>query len=346
MLLGRSKGTRTKLPPDTISYMSDERKLSRRRLRARVLVGHTAYVAAVAFSPDGNLLASGSEDGTIRFWNWQTGKLLRTLKGHRFFVNSVAFSPDGKILVGGSGQSFESGEVRLWSAQTGGLERVLVEACNRVDQVVFSPDGKKIGVVTGSGSGPREPIVPEARLLDAKTGKVAWTVMGVNWIAFSPDGKTVAGGRPDSAIGLYGVRTGTLKRRLSVGSGNVLSVAFSSDGKMLTSGSLECENGRSYGAVKIWDIRLGAGKRTLQGHQNAVTFVTFSPADRLLASSGLDGAVRLWNVRTGQLKTTLKIIVPKWSAVLQCAFSPDGKTLASGGQEGKVRLWDVSRLRV
>jgi WD40 repeat protein len=260
-------------------------------------------------------------------------------------VNSVAFSPDGIRLACGSGQSFELGDVRLWNCKTGEVERVLVERCNRVDLVLFSPDGKKIGVVTGRGSGPREPIVPEARLLDAKTGKVAWTVMGVNWIAFSPDGKTVAGGRPDSAIGLYGVRTGKLKRRLPACSGNVLSVAFSSDGEMLASGSLESERGRSYGAVKIWDTRLGAVRQKIKAHRDEATFVTFSPAGSMLASGGLDDTVKLWDVRTGELMRTFKIAVPKWSGVLQCAFSPDGKMLASGSQDGKVRLWDVGGLK-
>jgi len=307
-------------------------------------VGHTAYAAAVAFSADGKVLASGSEDRTIKLWDWQSGGLLRTLTGHPYSVNSVAFSPDGTGLACGSGQSFELGEVRLWNCQAGEVERVLVERCNRVDLVLFSPDGKKIGVVTGSGSGPREPIAPEARLLHAKTGKVLWTLTDVNWIAFSPDGKTVAGGRPDSAIGLYGARTGKLQRRLPAGSGNILSVAFSADGEMLASGSLESEKVRSYGAVKIWDMRLGAVQQKLNAHREEATFVTFSPAGGVLASGGLDDTVKLWNVRTGELMRTLKIAVPKWSGVLQCAFSPDGKMLASGSQDGKVRLWDVSGL--
>jgi WD40 repeat protein len=307
-------------------------------------VGHTAYVAAVAFSPEGKVLASGSEDRTVKLWDWQSGGLLRTLAGHPYSVNSVACSPAGTRLACGSGQSFEVGEVRLWDCQTGEMERVLVEGCNRVDLVLFSPDGKQIGVVTGSGSGPREPIVPEARLLDAKTGKVLWTVTGVNWIAFSPDGKAVAGGRPDSAIGLYGVRTGKLRRCLPAGPGNVLAVAIASDGEKLASGSLESEQGRSYGAVKIWDMRLGAVQRNLKAHRDAATFVTFSPAGGVLASGGLDDTVKLWNVRTGELKRTLEIAVPKWSGVLQCAFSPDGKTLASGSQDGTIRLWDVSGL--
>src|SRR5262249_11676729 len=129
------------------------------------------------------------------------------------------------------------------------------------------------------------------------------------------------------------------------GSGNVLSVAFSADGKMLANGSVESEQGMTYGAVRIWDTRLAAERQKLKAYRDAATFVTFSPAGSVLASGGLDDTMKLWNVRTGELMRTVKIAVPKWSGVLQCVFSPDGKTLASGSQDGKVRLWDVSGLK-
>ena len=109
-----------------------------------VQTGHTGDISSIAYSPDGKLVASGSFDNTIKLWDVETGKELRTFYGHTGKVMSVAFSPDGKLLASG-GSDFV---IRLWDVSTGKQAKVLEYHSNSVNAVRFSPDGKTI--VSGS----------------------------------------------------------------------------------------------------------------------------------------------------------------------------------------------------
>ncbi len=289
----------------------------------KLLITLRGYTGSVAFSPDGKTLASGSDDQTVCLWEVSSGKLLITLQGHTGIVRSVAFSPDGKTLASGSRDQ----TIRLWEVSLGRCLSVLRGHTGIVRSVTFSPDGKTLA----SGSDDRT-----VRLWEVGSGKLLATLQGhtnsVRSVAFNPDGKTLASGSYDQTVCLWEVSSGKLFTTLQGHTGIVRSVAFSPDGKTLASGSDDR-------AVRLWEVSSEKLLITLQGYTNSVTSVAFSPDGKILASGSDDQTVRLWEVSSGKLLTVLHGH-NHW--IKSIAFSPDGKTLASGSDDRTVRLWEVS----
>ncbi|MGJ5676538.1 MAG: NB-ARC domain-containing protein [Nostochopsis sp.] len=285
------------------------------------LEGHTNWVRSIVFNPDGEILASASDDKTLMLWNTRTGQRLKTLKGHKERVWSVAFSPNGNTLASAS----EDRTVRLWNIHTGECTNILERHVSWVRSVAFSLDGK----ILASGSSDKTVI-----LWNANTGEYLRTLKGhsdrVRSVTFSPDSKILASGSDDHTIRLWNVPNRRYLRTLEGHTHRVRSVAFSPDGNILASASEDYR-------VILWDTHTGQRLQTLSEHTERVWSVTFID-DKVLISSSDDKTVKLWDAHTGQCLKTLQGYTDwAWSIV----FHPEGNILVSGNDDKSLKLWDT-----
>ncbi|KAK4441876.1 hypothetical protein QBC34DRAFT_458153, partial [Podospora aff. communis PSN243] len=238
----------------------------------QTLEGHNYSVSSVAFSPDGQQLASGSGDQTIKIWDTTSGQCLQTLEGHSSWVSSVTFSPDGQQLASGSGDQ----TIKIWDTTSGQCLQTLEGHSNSVWSVTFSPDGQQLA----SGSGDQT-----IKIWDTTSGQCLQTLEGhsysVSSVTFSPDGQQLASGSYDKTIKIWDTASGQCLQTLEGHSSWVLSVAFSPDGQQLASGSYDK-------TIKIWDTASGQCLQTLEGHNDSVWSVAFSPDGQRLASGSDD----------------------------------------------------------
>ncbi|MEH2229387.1 MAG: NB-ARC domain-containing protein [Nostoc sp.] len=307
------------------------------------LQGHTGWIWAVTFSPDGKTLASCSHDWLIRLWDVQSldfelshpanlaevrdanpipGACLNTLRGHSHRVWTIAFSPDGQLLASGS----DDQTIRLWNAQDGTCLAVLQGHTGGVTSVRFSPNGKLLASA-GEDASIRLWNVDRRTTLKTLQGHSRW----VRTVTFSPDGQLLASGSEDGTIRLWQVETGVCFKTLQGHTGWVTSLSFNPNGQTLASSSEDA-------SVRLWNVQDGTCFKLLQGHSSCVWKVAFNPDGQILASGSADLSARLWDVQGG---ICLKTFHGRTNGICSVSFSPDGSTLASGSYDALVRLWDM-----
>ncbi len=295
----------------------------------RIIRAHQNRVTSVAFSPNGQLLASGSDDQTIKLWRISDGTLKDTLAGHTGYVYEVAFSPDDSLLASVS----QDKTVRLWSVIDGTSVGILSDYESGVGAVSFSPDGQILA--SGSDDG-------LVRLRRVSDGAVIWEtkehVSKVQSVAFSADGEMLASGSDDGSVRLWRASDGAPLNTLLGHTSVVWAVTFAP-----TSGHGQLASGGWDDSVRLWRTNDGAYIKTLRALGGAGS-VAFHPlGEFIVGAGGLGDAPKIWIWRISDGALVQELDVKGAQVMRQVSFSPDGSLLASASHDGIVRLWQVQQ---
>jgi len=287
------------------------------------LSGHKHEIFSVAFSPDGNYLASGSFDGTTRIWETKNWSLLHELAGHANWISAVAFSPDGRWLA----TAGLDRRVQIWDLITGANLFSSMEHTKGVLSLVFSPDGKQLA------SGGLDGRILIHQLSDWKNLKtLAPQSGGIAALTYSPDGKyLVSSAYDDTAIRMWDALSGEAGPVLPGHLKEVYALSFSPDGKYLASAGEDR-------MIRLWDMHEKKTISKFAGHSQPIWTLAFSPDGRFLSSGSLgDQSLRFWTVPQGVNTQSLYGIPAKTYAL---SFNPVQPLLASGHNDPDIRIWE------
>lgn len=292
----------------------------------RTLKGHKRQISSISFSPDGQTIASGSRDTMVKLWDAASGNLKQNLDGHQDGVRSLSFSPDGRILASGSSDQ----TIQLHDTVNGKLLYVKSFGGDVIG-LAFSPDGQLLAVASDA-----------LYILDSANGDLKFSISTNDFyalaLAFSPDGKTLAGSVLDETK-LWDTANGNLKQTFAKAADSARSLIFSPDGQTLVGSSF-------HGKIFIWEVADGKLKNTLNANSDKVP-IALSPNGKTLVSGGnehsketlrYDGEIEFWDLTTGNL---IRKFAKQRETITSLSFSPTGRTLAAGNYDGTIGLWNL-----
>jgi WD40 repeat protein len=315
----------------------------------RTIQAHDSPVRRVVISPDGRLIATSAvRDGTVRLWDSETGRKVRTLTGH-FEDDTVccAFNPDGTRIASVGGHFTDQDRLLVHDVATGETLLSLPVATGSAASVAFSPDGREIVVASGLKSATVAGKVERTgwvKVYNAETGEERRPLATINekvdFVAFSPDGTSVMAyvGSQDipgtllNEVRVWDAQSGAVRLRVREHPKLLVSAWYSPDGRAIATCGYDA-------TVRLWDAADGHALAVLRGHRACTNWAAFSPDGRRIASTSDDGSAKIWDVQTGEVLITVRGHRGGFYAV---AFSPDGRRLVTSGNDGAVKIWDAT----
>ncbi len=325
----------------------------------RILEGHGAGVRQVSFSPNGNLLASCSWDRTVRLWDMRGDAKPKVLTGHTSFVSAVSFSADGKRLASASGDS----TIKVWDVESGNELTSLFGYTKYVTPHAFGQDDKTL--VTAIDNLMHVWDLTKGR----KLGAIQAHIGDINLMVFSPNKKLLAT-TDETHINIEQfaemtklLATNELVAKYIPWLPRLMKIDTLPD--LDSSNKSQCSDME----IKLWDMETRTPVQILRGHTSEISLLAFNPKGEILASSGGDGNIKIWDVKTGKEQFTFtvgkrnaeeelgigKVLQAldqlagcgsrsrseKGISVISIAFSPAGDVLASIDEDGNIKLWNV-----
>ena len=308
------------------------------KLETVVQKGHNAAVKAVAISPDGKYIATGSRDKSAKVWDVESGRELRSYLGHQHTVNGVEFSPDGKLLATSSADN----TAKLWDVLTGKELFSTPDDKEYLTDVAISPNGQYL-VCGGYGDsaqvweiGSKSLVVKIPVSADKGSG------YGIN-IAFSPDGKWLAFGEDNKTANVYATNnwklTYTFKPEQGWCGGCGTMVSFSPDSKLLARQGLNS-------SVEVFDLQTGKSVKTYGDEFKQIAGVAFSPDGKTLMAAG-DMQILQWDVQSK--KSKIKFTTSDKDDVNEAIYSTDGKLILTASNDNTATAWqslDSAKVKV
>lgn len=301
------------------------------------VTGHTADVVTTAAAPNGQFVATGSADMSVRFWNPQNANILRNLTGHTAPVTDVAIRPDSGQAVSAD----DAGELRFWNAGNGTAEGGLGAHPQRISGVAYHPDGTKLATLGDEGTLRLWQLPPAQPVPFAGNGNI------VTAVALTADGKNLVTGGTDKTIRVFDATNGQQVRTFPDVPEAVTSLALNADSSLTVAGSVN-------GVIRFWNTADGTPRKgseadtpdavppppVLTGHTTAVTAIAFDTQQRRIVSAGADGTIRWW-----RLPESPEVIQDDAGPAGRFVVSPDGKLAAVAGvfqQQPAILLRDLT----
>ncbi len=335
VLLALEAADTTYLRDETI-ILEAENTLHRALQADRIQLTLRSYAGAVAFSPDGNLIALREPESTaggspVKLWDSRTGELVRELGRLLTDITDVAFSPDGQLLAASGADSL----VKLWDVSSGREVTIIFGHDGSVEDVDFSPDGARLATASQDGF-VRVWEIETAKPADARPVELFEPALALQplsaptGVAFSPDNRQVAAFVPGSSVLVWDATTGEKLLELPGTNNYIAGLGFSHDGKLLAAGT-------GTTGYTVWDASTGEEARSLPS-PSPIIDVDFSPDSRFLAIAGEDGTAIIWDLESGRESLRLSGHTGRINRVV---FSPDGDRLATGSQDDTIKIWDI-----